>query len=131
MSVAVAVTQVDQTTHHFIVYANLTLTGNYGEAAGDGDIVDFTGIDAIKASQPPDWSEIKDGQAAGNTPYGYSYNFAPGTSLANGKLQVMNQVTAAAKTGAVQFTEGDAYSTGTPSLNNAVLKARFWFRKFI
>jgi len=130
MSVAVAVTKVDFTNSHFVVFGTFTLSGNYGEAAADGDVVDFTAA-RINSNQPPDWVEVKDGQAAGNTPYGYSYNFAPGTTQANGKLQVLNQATAAAKTGAVQFTEGDAYSGGTPSLDAAVLNFIAWFPKFI
>lgn len=131
MAVAVAVTKVDQTTSHFLVFGTLTLTGNYGEAAADGDIVDFSAASQIITNQPPDWVDVRDGQAAGNTPYGYVFNFARGTTIANGKLQVLNQATAAAKTGMVQFTEGDAYSGGTPSLDEAVLNFVALFPKFL
>jgi hypothetical protein len=122
---------LDQTAAELIVEGTITLSANYGVAAGHGDIVDFTGQDQIKTGQVPRRVEIFEDQGAGVAPLGYSFLYAHGTDLNNGKLVVLNQATAAAKTGMVEFTQGDAYSTGTPSLNAAALRFKAWFAKFI
>ena len=122
---------IDQTANELIVDGTLTLSSTYGAALGNGDVVDFTNQDQTKSELIPRKVEIYEDQGAGNAPLGYTYIYAHGTTQANGKLVITNQVTAAAKTGAVQFTQGDAYSTGTPSLDGAVLRFRAWFSKFM
>lgn len=140
MSVAVAFTSrvasdpggiVDHTMNTEVVYGTLTLTNNYGTAGSHGDVMSLVS-DKVKSQQIPKWVRIWEDQGAGNAPLGYEFLYATGTTQANGKLVVLGTgSTAAAKTGLTEFTQGDAYSTGSPSLNNAVLRFEAAFPIFI
>lgn len=138
MSVAVAIASIvnsdpasglDDTRTRQIVEGTLTLSGNYGAVAGHGDIVNFAS-DKVKSNLPPVFVEIKEDQGAGVAPLGYGLVFATGTTQLNGKLVVFGGNAApGAKVGATEFTNGDAYSTGTPSLDGVVLRFRAAFVK--
>ena len=139
MAVAVAIGSIvttdpaaglDATRSRLIVEGTLTLSSTYGDVGGHGDVVNFESAQ-VGSSLPPAWVEIREDQGAGNAPLGYVFVYATGTNQSNGKLMVLNQATAAAKTGMVEFTQGDAYSTGTPTLDAAVLRFRAAFVKNI
>jgi hypothetical protein len=136
---------IDYTACEYIVDFLLTLSGNYGIAGGHGDPLDLTKfVDAVTQatagisfpfgqSAPIFWEFVELVQA-GNVGTGYTYNYCPGPTLAaatqaGGKLQIFG-TGAASGQGATELTNGSAYSTFTPSLNNVQVKARFWFRKF-
>lgn len=135
MSVAVAVSSIvaadpsgglDITNNEEIVEGTLTLSNNYGGASTHGDTVDFSGV--VQSSLPPRRVEIFENQGAGNAPLGYGFVYANGTTQANGVLTVLGTpATGAATTGATEFTQGSAYSGGTPSLAAAVLRFKAWF----
>lgn len=143
MSVAVAISSIandasgglDATQNEEIVEGTLTLSGNYGTASSHGDTINFAN-DAIKSSLPPRRVEVFENQGSasagvGNAPLGYQYNYAQGTRQENGLLQVLGTpASGGATTGATEFTQGSAYSGGTPSLNGAVLRFKAWFPKF-
>lgn len=145
MSVAVAVGSVlaadpagglDRTVSSYIVYGTLTLTGNYGTGSSHGDVIDFSkatgvpggGADAFKSSHRPKWVTIKENQGSAsagvaNAPLGYNFIYCEGTTQDNGLLQITSGTN-------TEFTQGSAYSGGSPSLNNVVLyfKAEFPFQ---
>lgn len=138
MSVAVAISSIandpsgglDATQNEEIVEGTLTLSGNYGTASSHGDPVSFAN-DAIKSSSVPRRVEIFEDQGAGAAPLGYSFLYAHGTTQLNGVLVVLGtQASGGALVGATEFTQGSAYSGGTPSLNGAVLRFKAWFSKF-
>lgn len=135
---------IDISQREYIVDFLLTLSGNYGVASGHGDPLDLTKfVDAVTQATagisfpfgsyaPADW-KIVELVAAGSAPLGYTYNYCPGPTLAlptqaGGKLQIL-ATGAASGQGATELTNGSAYSSFTPSLAGAQLKARFWFVK--
>ena len=140
MAVAVAVISispncppVDNTQNLLIVAGTLTLSGNYGTSGSHGDVINFTNTgDFIKSSQPPERVEIFENPAAGSAFLGYGYIYAQGTTMANGQLMIQGTPAAGgAEVGATEYTQGAAYSAGTPSLAGAVLHFRAWFPSFI
>ena len=123
---------VDKTRSRINVSGTLTLTGNYGSASSNGDTINFALPQIQTASLPEEvtiWENVGSSAAGvGNTPLGYVYNYVQGTTLANGLLQVVGTPSSGgALVGGLQFTPGNAYSTGTPSLSGAVLKFRATF----
>jgi hypothetical protein len=102
---APVVTGIEFTGNGLHVYGTIpTPTGNYSTA---GDTVSFAGIDQIKASGLPFRINIWSNKA-GQTNL-FIYNYAAGTSLANGKVQVFSG--AAAQTGLTELSAG-AYPAG-------------------
>lgn len=134
----------DRTQNSIIVDCLLTLSGNYGGGATHGDTVDFTSIwDAVTLLSagmpfpfgdfaPASW-QIQELLVAGAAPLGYQYNYNPGPTLASptqkGGVLTIVGTGAASGQGGTEITQGSAYSGFTPSLNNAQLKARFWFSR--
>lgn len=121
---------LDQTLNEWSVEGTLTLTGNYGGAATHGDTISWSGLDLVKATLPPRRMEIFESNPAGTAPYGYSYQYSPGTSRDTGVVTILGGAAASGQ-GGTEITEGSAYSTFTPSLNNAVLRYKAFFTKFI
>jgi hypothetical protein len=127
--------QSDATMGEVIVDVNITLSGNYGTASSHGDVLDFTAVHfplSLGFQAPSNW-EIKELIVAGVAPLGYLYNYCPGPTLAaptqaGGVLQICG-TGASSGQGGTELTEGSAYSSFTPSLSGAVLKARFWFAR--
>jgi hypothetical protein len=109
---------IDATMQEFIVDGFITLTGNYGGAATNGDTLSFAGVEV--PSNQLNWVEIMETPPAGTAPTGYTFGFAPGTTNANGVLTVMN--------GTTQYTQGSAYSAGQLA---AVLRCRAWWVKYL
>ena len=82
-----SITNVDATLNSFIVEGTITVSGSY-PGSGNGDTLSFAGFDQIKSSSPPRFVEIKEQPAAGTAVSGLLYDFAPGTTMANGKMIV-------------------------------------------
>jgi hypothetical protein len=123
----------DRTQNEIIVDCLLTLSGNYGTSTSHGDPVDFTKVNPPFSfgDQAPSFWHIVELLAAGTAPLGYIYNYCPGPTLAaptqaGGVLQIVGTGTAS-QDGGNELTEAAAYSSQSPSLDKAVLKARFWF----
>lgn len=127
----------DRTNNGWIVDCLLTLSGNYGGAATHGDTINFAaatgiGIGPLGDNAPTMW-EFHELVAAGTALPGFEYEYCPGPSLAAPTLNagVLNIRGAGAGSGqgGTEITEGGAYAGTTPSLNNQVIKARFWFSR--
>lgn len=123
-----AVTNVDATQNQLIVDGALTLSGNYGGADTHGDTLSFAGFDEIKSSSVPTRVEIFEAPTAGNAPTGYSFVFAPGTTQANGVLQVL-QGAAAISEPQAEITAAAAYPAALTAAT-ANIKFRAWFPSF-
>ena len=125
----------DFTASEFAIDVNITLSGSYGTASSHGDPLDFTAVhwpQSIGFQAPSSW-DIKELVVAGAAPLGYLYNYCPGPTLAaptqaGGVLQIVGTGASSGQGGA-EITEGSAYSGFTPSLNGAILRARFWFAR--
>ena len=84
---------VDTTKSVERVYFTVTASGNY--AGTPGDTMDFTNLgDLIKSGQPPIFVAMQSANKAGAS--GYSYEYIPNTTLANGYFQVLQCANAAA-----------------------------------
>ena len=110
---------IDVSQNQFVVDLNITLTGNYGTGASNGDTLALGGL-GIPSTLPPILVEIYEAPAAGTVPNGYIFNYNPGTTINNGVMTLMNNL--------AQYTPGSAYSG---ALLTAVLRARAYFTKFI
>ena len=138
MAVAVAITSIvaadpsaglDSTRTRGIIEGTLTLSGNYGGASSHGDTMNLA-VQQYMSDYPPVWVDIREDVGSGNAPLGYSYRYASGTTAANGVLQVLGtQASGGATKGLTEFTQNAAYSTGTPSLDGAVLRFKAYFAK--
>lgn len=90
------------------VFFKVTPSGSY---ASGGDTLDLTvlnslvpGLDPVKTTALPLQVQL---QSAGSTHSGYLYSYAPGTTLANGKFQVIE--TGAAVSGPFAQLAAGAY----------------------
>jgi hypothetical protein len=125
----------DATLSEYIIDVNITLTGSYGTASSHGDPLDFTALHlplSIGDQAPSNW-EITELIVAGAAPFGFSYNYCPGPTLAaptqaGGVLQIVGGAGGSGQGGA-EITQGSAYSGFTPWLAGAILRARFWFAR--
>ena len=124
---------VDFTANEIIVDCQLKLSGSYGTASSHGDTLDFTSVNpkfSMGEFAPVHW-EIKELIVAGAAGLGYTYEYHPGPTLAAptqaGGVLYIAGTGAGSGQGGVEITEAGAYSTFTPSLDGAILKARFWF----
>lgn len=107
---------VDNTQQETFVDFVATLTGDYGGASTHGDTISFAGFDLLKSNNLPNKVEIWESPASGTAPTGYIFTYCPGTTLANGVLNISNDLT--------EYTEASAYSAG---LLAAVVRVRAWF----
>lgn len=125
----------DTTQKEIIVDGTITLTGNYGGAASHGDALSFASLasEFSIGGQAPTRVEIFERPVAGVAPTGYMYTYCPGPTLAaptqaGGVLGILG-TGAASGQGGTELTQGSAYSSFTPSLNNIVLGFRAWFSR--
>ena len=86
MALKASVTNVDFTASHLIVKGKITATGSY---PGTPDTLSLAGLDGVESVQVPDWVEIMEAPAATSTASGLVYQFLPGTTQANGKVEVL------------------------------------------
>ena len=103
----------DTTQKQLFIDFTVTLTGNYGGGATNGDTLDLTALgDALKSTQLPNWVEFGEYPPAGTAPTGYQFGYAPGTTQANGVLTIMGAAgTPSGTIGAQTLTIG----AGTPA----------------
>lgn len=120
---------LDSTRTSQTVEGTLTLTGSYGTSSSHGDTVNFA-IASVMSDLLPKKVEVWESPAAGTAALGYIYIFCPGTTLANGVLQIIGTGTAS-QDGGNEITEGAAYSGQSPSLAGAVLHFKAWFCKSV
>jgi hypothetical protein len=126
MAIAVTVTSVDASQDQLIVQGSLALTGNYGGAATHGDTMSLAGNDSIKSSSVPTRVEIFETPPAGTAASGYVFNFCPGTTQANGVVEILTG--AAAQSPLTELTQASAYPAG---LTGAVIQFKAWFPAFV
>jgi hypothetical protein len=113
----------DTTGRQVIAEGTIALTGNYGGAASHGDTLNLTQLgDALKTSNLPTLVEVWEAPASGSVPTGFTFTFCPGTTLANGVLNILGTGTAAGGP-AQEYTQASAYSA---ALLAAVLRIRVY-----
>jgi hypothetical protein len=100
MALALTVTLVDRSVNALRVYGTITASGSYSTG---GDTLSFAGFDQIKSSSLPQFVSIQSQNASGHSLW--EYGFTPGTTQANGKMQVLGQQPTSATTGVIQFAE--------------------------
>ncbi len=101
----------DTTQATQIVRGTITLSGNYGGGATNGDTLSFSGMPNNPTNAVPLRVFIYEQPAAGTAPGGWRAIFCPGTTIANGVVAFFN--------GTTQLSQGAAYS-GTAAVANAV-----------
>jgi hypothetical protein len=101
----------DTTQATQIVRGTITLSGNYGGGATNGDTLSFAAMPNNPTNAVPLRVFIYEQPAAGTAPGGWRAIFCPGTTIANGVVAFFN--------GTSQLTQGNAYS-GTAAVANAV-----------
>lgn len=141
----------DTTDKQTISEGTLTFTGNYGTASSHGDPVDFSLASLTPpgslpqgtniGSYAPTRVEIYEAPQAGTAPTGYTFIYCPGPTLAGptststagctqaGGVVCILGTGAASGQGGTELTEGSAYSSFTPSLNNVSVRFRAWFAR--
>src|SRR4051812_12773941 len=83
---------IDNGQNLIYVFFSVTPSGAY---ALGGDVLDFTKLlDSIKSGRPPLQVTIFSQKAGGGS--GFVYGFAPGSTMANGKMQVFTGAAAQA-----------------------------------
>ena len=110
------ISQVDSTKKEFIVDIALTLAGSY---VTNGDTLDLSQL-GIPSASLPNKVEIFEITPAPGPAYGGTYTYVPGTTWANGLLQL--NVSAGTQTAASAYS---GLATGF------ALRARAWFPSFI
>ena len=126
MAAAVTVTNIDNTMEQFIVDGIIALTGKYGTSGGadpHGDPLDLSGL-GVPSNSLPTLVQIVEQSPAGALSSGNTYEYMPGTTQANGQLQIR-------AAGGGEITPGGAYGTPPFSVTGFVLFIRAWFPSFI
>ena len=115
---------IDKTQSALIVEGSLTLSGNYGGASpAHGDAINFKNA-KITSSMIPRRVEIFQYAAIGVMPAHYSFQYAYGTTQANGELTVIDLTTG------LELTQGSAYP-GQLTAANAGIRFRATFPLFV
>ena len=80
---------VDFTGNHFVARGTIAASGSY-PASGNGDLLSFVSAAGVPlpSTAVPDDVRIYEAPAAGTAASGLSFVFSPGTTQANGKVQV-------------------------------------------
>jgi len=126
MAISFKVDAVDSSSQSTIViYGTLVFSGSY---VSGGDTLNFLtagttqggmGADAIKSLSLPQFSTVLEAPVAGTPGTGYTFLYSPGTTQANGKVQLFN--------GTTELAAG-AYPAG---VTGAVVRGRFEFPAFV
>ena len=103
MSAVLTVTNIDATQNEFILEGTIALTGNYGGASTHGDTLDLSTA-GVASSQLPSWVEFFEQSPSGALPSANIYLYMPGTTQANGVLNVRTAL-------GTEYTEASAYGT--------------------
>lgn len=114
MATAITGTYMTATQGTGIAYGTLTLSGNYGGSTTNGDTLDLTKYQwqgmGLNTTVLPISVTIQETTAAGTAAGGYTYLFSPGTTLANGVVQVLQPQ--GSLNPQTQITGGSAYPAG-------------------
>jgi len=109
MALSFSVTTTDRSTNAIRVYGTIAASGSYSTS---GDTLSFAGFDQIKSDTIPFFVTIQSQKGTGAS--GFEYRFVPGTTMANGKMQVFGQQPTSATTGVIALSElaAGAYPAG-------------------
>lgn len=110
---------VDVTQQEFIVDGTVTLAGNYPT---NGDTLSLAGL-GIPSNQLPTKVELFEATPAPGPATGLSFVFVPGTTQANGLLEVFS--------GSTQESTATYASILGAVAATFVLRFRAWFPKFV
>ena len=114
----------DNTQQAFIAYFKIVLSANYGGGSSHGDTLNLSKL-GVPSRSVPFRVEIFEAPAAGVSQSGFEFGYNPGTTQANGVLQVFGTpATGSATTPLTEYTQGAAYSG---ALTGAVLYGQAWF----
>lgn len=112
------VSQLDTTREQYIVDGTISYSGSYPT---NGDTVDFSQL-GIPSLQPPVRIEIYEATTAANKPaYGAYFIYLPGSTLANGVVEIFNGTTQV----------GTATYSSIFGTIPVVLRFRAWFKSQI
>lgn len=113
MALTVAsVTNIDNTQDQITVKGTITVSGNYGGASTNGDTLNLSTL-GVPSGAVPSWVDIQERPAAGTSQTGWRWVFNPGTTQANGVVQMFGNYTTGQ--GQAQYTQGSAYASATPA----------------
>lgn len=105
-TIAVTVTDVDSTQSSVVIRGTLAVTASPGTYTAGGYVLDFSNIDAIKSNSVPKRVLVFSARLAGATAANlFDYSFSPGTTIANGRLQLFTG--AAAQTALTELSNGN------------------------
>lgn len=99
----ISVTTVDNSQKLAHVFGTVAIGADPLTYGAGGIVMTFAGNDLIKSNEVPLKVSVFSAKAAGGTAL-YVYSFAPGTTLANGKLQVFTG--AAAQSALAELADG-------------------------
>tara|TARA_R110000868_G_scaffold148647_1_gene370711 strand:- start:4345 stop:4728 length:384 start_codon:yes stop_codon:yes gene_type:complete len=113
MALTVAsVTNIDSTQNQLTVKGTITTSANYGSASSHGDTLSLAGL-GVPSGAVPSWVQIVERPAAGTAQTGWTWVFNPGTTQANGVVQMLGNSTSGQ--GDAEYTQGSAYASATPA----------------
>src|SRR5438132_1061884 len=90
MPAKLTVTSVEKELGSLIVYGTVALTGNY---PANGDTVSFAGLEDIHSNQLPVSVLFLEATPAPGPASGYAFIYLPGTTPANGLIEIFNGTT--------------------------------------
>jgi len=124
-SIPTGLAQIDDTRALFHVFGQIAVSGSY---VVNGDTLDLSGLDTfgggVPSLAPPLFVNVFEAQASGNS--GWQYAFIPGTTLANGLLQLFGS-NGASPAGLAQPGASTYASLSVP----ATLYFEAWFPSFV
>lgn len=107
-SIPQGMAQIDTTQDYFIVYGQIATSGNY---VSHGDTLDLSQLSTYGGGPAslavPIVVRVWEQPAAGVSASGWAYLYAPGTTQANGVLQLFN--------GTTEYTGAAAYAGTIPA----------------
>jgi hypothetical protein len=114
MAAKATVTSIDNTQNSFIVTGTVALSGTYPT---NGDTLDLSQL-GVPSSSIPFFVELLEQTPSPGPASGYAFSYLPGTTQANGVMEVFN--------GTTQFTT-QAYGTPPFAITGFVLGFRAYF----
>lgn len=123
MALSINILSTDRSTNALRVYGTIVATGSYTTG---GVALSFAGFDQIKSDTVPFFVSVQSQASAGAS--GFEYRFVPGTTIANGKLQVFGQQPTSATGGIIALSElaAAAFPAGVTG-DNILFEAVFIF----
>jgi len=125
MSAVAGILGIDSTQKSFVALGTITLTGNYGTSGGaypHGDLLDLSQL-GVESNELPYRVEIFEMSPAGALSSGNTYQYMPGTTQANGQIQIR-------AAGGAEITPGGAYGAPPFAITGFALYFRAFFSSF-